>query len=1189
MKYADFIKGNEGFQYSINIQYDLMNPNKIKGYVPTRKSIEILKEYLLNVLIDERDKSTVLVGPYGKGKSHLLLILLGLMCGSNNIKGLNLLIEKIKLIDSNCANIASDVLNNKKFLPIVINFNSGDLNQAFLIALNQSVKNEKIKDILPETYFDSALSVLEGWEGYEDTIRIVKSFIKEACNLELDVFKRRLKAFDIESYGMFKKLFSKITSGIEFNPLINTDCVKLYEETNHILKEKYNYDGMIIVFDEFSKFIEMSTDLNSSMNLKILQDFAELSSRAKSPQMHLVCITHKTINEYISKIPQEKINAWRAIEGRFKEILFNTSSQQNYELISNAIIKDLNKVKSVIYDKGLDTDYKIWSAQGIFNYNDKEYMEQIIEGCFPLNPYSTYTLPIISEKVAQNERTLFTYLSKDEPNSLIDLVNNDGNDFNLVTIDKIYDYFEPLFRKETFNEAIHDIWIKTDTALKIVFSKEEKKIIKVLGILYIVNDFNLLPPTEQVIYSILDIDKEILDETIKNLRSLNILVLRKSNETLDFIPLSSVDIHGKINSLKETKFKSNDIAVTYNNLVNLKYILPKKYNDEYKMTRFFKRTFMTIDHINAYLDAERLLKDYSCDGLIIDLIPQEEIDKEVALTWIEKINDNRIILVIPKEIIKIKEDIAEYKAIEFLKLDEEFLKEDAAIESQLDILFDDIIQKITKYIDITYDLSSNKNIVYINFQKYEMLKALKLSSMLSEICKEHFSNSPIINNELINKQDISPQIKKARNMIIEMILNNSYDNFDWSKNAPECSLFRSTILNKGLLNSEKGYADDIKKLLGVIKEFVISSSKKDISFEILYKSLTSNQNKLGVRMGVLPIYLSFVLKDYKDEAIIFLKSGRSKKELILDSTVIENINLNPSNYLIKVDKGTKEKDEYIEILFGMFNEYLNKTSNNKYVDIINGMKSWIQSLSLFTQNHKINVENTEEISKEINKLRSELVKYEINYRSFIFNDLLKYLYVKNYNNCIDKLKKIKRYLDSHDDKVREFLIKESNSIIDVNYTGSLKGNLNKWYIGLTDNQKSHLFNKETNEFLRLIQSSGNDDAELINRLAYNFSNLAIEDWNDNTINVYLDGIKNSIKAVEEYEVACTKDESKWLIKIVFENSDSTNVEKTFNKTEITPLGSTLFNSIEELVDDYGDSVSDNEKRNILMNILSKYI
>ena len=366
MKYADFIKGNESFQYSINIQYDLMNLNKIKGYIPTRKSIEILREYLLNVVVEDRDKSTVLIGPYGKGKSHLLLVLLGLMCGTDDIKELNDLVEKIKSIDNTCAEIASDVLREKKYLPIVINFNSGDLNQAFLIALNQALKNHGIQDMLPETYFDSALGVLEGWEKYNNTITQVESLIKDSCKLDLNKFKRKLKSFDTDAYEIFKEIFKEITSGIEFNPLINTDVVKLYEETNHILKDKYDFDGMIIVFDEFSKFIEASSDINSSMNLKILQDFAELSNRSKSPQMHLVCVTHKTINEYISKIPQEKIDAWRAIEGRFKEILFNTSSQQNYELISNAIIKDIPKVKEVLESKNIDKDEKVWEAKALF-------------------------------------------------------------------------------------------------------------------------------------------------------------------------------------------------------------------------------------------------------------------------------------------------------------------------------------------------------------------------------------------------------------------------------------------------------------------------------------------------------------------------------------------------------------------------------------------------------------------------------------------------------------------------------------------------------------------------------------------------------------------------------------------------------------------------------------------------------
>lgn len=1189
MKYADFIKGNEGFQYSINIQYDLMNPNKINGYIPTRKSVEVLKEYLLNAIVDDRDKSTVLIGPYGKGKSHLLLILLGLMCGNGDIKELNNLVQKIKKIDGNCAEIANDVLNNKNYLPIVVNFNSGDLNQAFLIALNNALKNQGIQDILPETYFDSALSVLEGWSKYDQTIGLVEGLVKEKCNLDLDSFKRKLKGFDNESYNIFKDVFSQVTSGIEFNPLINTDVVKLYEQTNYILKEKYNFDGMIIVFDEFSKFIEASADLNSSMNLKILQDLAELSNRSKSPQIHLVCITHKTINEYISKIPQEKIDAWRAIEGRFKEVLFNSSSQQNYELIANAIIKDINKVEKTIREKEIDSNRRVWSAQGLFDYNEDEFRKNIIEGCFPLNPYSTYTLPIISEKVAQNERTLFTYLSKDEPNSLIDLISSDKEDFDLVTIDRLYDYFEPLFRKETFNEAIHDIWLKSDTALKIVYSEEEKRIIKALGIIYIVNDFISLPPTEQTISNVLNISKESLEEIVSKLRDLNILVLRKSTETLDFIPLSSVDIKGKISNLVETKFKAPNLAQSYNELVNLKYVLPKRYNDEYKMTRFFKRTFMTLDQINAYSNSEKVLLDYECDGLIIDLILESKNDSKAVLEWIEKIADNRIIVVVPKEVTKIKRDISEYRAIEYLKNDKEFLKEDIAIESQLDILFDDIIKKLTDDINNTYDMSNGKSVIYINNKKYTKIKPSRLSILISDICTNNFTYSPIINNELVNKQEISAPVRKARNIIIDMLLSNSYMEFDSSKTSVECTLFRSTLLNKGMLGTEKEYSEDIKLLLKEIRTFILATGEKEISFEVLYTSLMSNKKKIGIRKGVLPIYLAFVLKDYKNEAVIYLKSGRSKKEVVLDVNIINNINLTPKDYVLKLEEGTVEKDLYVSELLTIFNEYLNKSSNNKYVDIVLGMKRWMQSLSLFSQNHRLDIISKEELSKGIIRLRSELVKYEINYREFIFKDLLKYLDTKDFDECINKLKEIKSYLDNHDSNVRRYLINITNNMIDKDYEGSLSGNLSKWIMSLSEYQKSHLYDSQTNNFLKEIQKSNNNEIELISKLAYIFTNLSIEDWNDNTINTYLQGVKSSKEVIESYEVAVDDEKSEGLIKIIFESSDTNNVEKTFNKTEISPLGSTLFNAIEEIVDEYGDSVDDNEKRNILMDILSKYI
>ena len=63
--------------------------------------------------------------------------------------------------------------------------------------------------------------------------------------------------------------------------------------------------------------------------------------------------------------------------------------------------------------------------------------------------------------------------------------------------------------------------------------------------------------------------------------------------------------------------------------------------------------------------------------------------------------------------------------------------------------------------------------------------------LLSDICEENFKKTPIVNNELINKQEISAPIKKARNIIVDMLLNNSYLDFEHSKNSVECTLFRA--------------------------------------------------------------------------------------------------------------------------------------------------------------------------------------------------------------------------------------------------------------------------------------------------------------------------------------------------------------------------------------------------------------
>ena len=75
------IQINHSFQKSVNLQLDLDNYERIGSYIPTRSSIAILKRYWNIVSGKSGESASVLIGPYGKGKSHLLLVLLALLHG----------------------------------------------------------------------------------------------------------------------------------------------------------------------------------------------------------------------------------------------------------------------------------------------------------------------------------------------------------------------------------------------------------------------------------------------------------------------------------------------------------------------------------------------------------------------------------------------------------------------------------------------------------------------------------------------------------------------------------------------------------------------------------------------------------------------------------------------------------------------------------------------------------------------------------------------------------------------------------------------------------------------------------------------------------------------------------------------------------------------------------------------------
>lgn len=253
-----------------------------------------------------------------------------------------------------------------------------------------------------------------------------------------------------------------------------------------------------MVFDEFSKFIEGQEKHSIGGNMKFLQDMCELANESKDTQIYMTMVAHKSIKEYGAYLSEAVINAFTGIEGRIEEVLFNTSSKNSYELIQNAIETDTSRLAEIpeankYFGRAkVDEYYKIPAFRSTFTNIDFE--EIIVKGCYPLSPVSAYALLNISEKVAQNERTLFTFISKEEPKSMAQyVVEHTFNNEWIVTPDKIYDYFQNLFKKEIGNERVHTEWLNAEYAIAKAKETGKIRMLKTLAVINII--INLMKAT----------------------------------------------------------------------------------------------------------------------------------------------------------------------------------------------------------------------------------------------------------------------------------------------------------------------------------------------------------------------------------------------------------------------------------------------------------------------------------------------------------------------------------------------------------------------------------------------------------------------------------------------------------------------------------------------------------------------
>lgn len=1187
----DYISFNSDFRDSVNLYLDLNKPEKINSYLPTKSSVDILTQYLTAVE-DNRQQATLLIGPYGKGKSHLLLLMLAILSmdknDKDNIALLKDLSKRVAKTDKETAKKIDTIIKKKtRFLPILIMSTQGDLNQAFMVGLNEALRREGLTELTPETYYTHATATIERWKNeYPETYDRYLAALKERKITERNMHTQLMNC-DADALEVFKDIYPDLTSGGTFNPLVNAEVLPMYKNIADKLVETKGYSGLYIVFDEFSKFIEGQEKTHSGNNMKLLQDICELANASKSTKTFFTMIAHKSIKEYGKYLSTDIINSFTGIEGRIKEVFFVTSTKNNYELIESAIFKN-DKIKKEAQYKQFVNEERTKEFFGLLPFSStftrEDFEKTVMDGCYPLSPTSAYLLLNISEKVAQNERTLFTFISKEEQHSMAKYVASSKPSKEwIINADLVYDYFKNLFKKDVSNEFIHNEWLNAEYALSQVSDRNKKQLIKTLAIINIVNKPDELPANKESLRLASGVPD--IEGTIGGLEANGLIYKKGSTNSYVFKTRATSELKTEIKKRRDLRAIKPNANKVFSDIAEVQYVIPKRYNYKYAMMRYFRYEYMDVETFMTINDLAVIVQEGGfCDGKILSLYSDEDIDysSEVGKKVKQAAIPN-LIVIIGNKIFDLSEQVQEYEMLQEIKGDTEFFKQDGyeVLEKEIPVIEEDIEKEILAYLENCFGKESGRKVFYFDDGKFKAESEKSISVIADAVAQSVYPDSIRINHELINRETLSTaQIKKARKTIIEDLLNGEDTSKYMNGTSAEATIYRAVFAGTGIRDGK--YADKVDRVVEIFRNYISGAGDNKRCVADLVKQLVTAP--IAMRRAVIPLYLAYFLSEKNEDIVIYF----GDKEVTLNADIILNMCDEPKDYSIFISIEDIKKEAYITDLTNLFVvQEKTRKSDSRIENLVIGMQRWFRALPQATKNLKNQREyiTDEKLLMSVPKVKELLQNVEANPYEILFVALPKIYGTANYKKITQYIADLRTSLNGYLDWLTQEAAKQTILVFDDKAKQNLNHTLQEWYQDQSDFAKQGLRSNKITSFMRCIEENqAFDDSEIVKKVIPAVTEMYIDTWNDASLGKYIEELKSLKEEIEMLDDSA-KSEGNCELKFTSKNGEEI---KCYYEPVSEGTGAIMRNILSDTLEDFND-LTVNEKVAILLEMIEKQL
>ena len=336
--------------------------------------------------------------------------------------------------------------------------------------------------------------------------------------------------------------------------------------------------------------------------------------------------------------------------------------------------------------------------------------------------------------------------------------------------------------------------------------------------------------------------------------------------------------------------------------------------------------------------------------------------------------------------------------------------------------------------------------------------------------------------------------------------------------------------------------------------------------------MISPGGKIGLRRGVIPIYIAAVFHKYKQQITISNNFGAVK----INSETLTQINSVPENFLLEYLDWSTDNEIFVEKLAEIFAEFVidSEKKSGDFDFVANAVLRWFLSLPKYAKEFNF-LPSGEKISVENIKFRN-ILRQNLSGLDLIFKKFPE-VFAGDLN--AEKILSAKKFFDSAVDELENYLLIESKKIFKAENNLLIK--LREWCATLDKEIFEQLFADETEKFLRLIKSSA-DEKIFISDSAKLATGLNVGDWSERTAEIYFEKLRQFKNTAENFHLNENSEQ-----KIIFVGSSGEKIIKRLENVELSPRGKLFFNQITSFVEAMGQSISLQEKRQILIEILQK--